>query len=163
MPGSGKSTVGVILAKSASLDFIDTDILIQRAAGRSLQELVDTDGCTSLRSIEEEVILKLDCRNHVIATGGSVVYSRSAMEHLKKDGIIVFLDVNIDTLTSRVCDYDTRGLAKLPGQTLADLFSERMSLYRKYADVTVSGAGMTQEEVCAAILKELNSKKIIPA
>ncbi len=163
MPGSGKSTVGVILAKLASLDFIDTDILIQRAAGRSLQEIVDTDGCMSLRGIEEEVILKLDCRNHVIATGGSAVYSPTAMAHLKKDGIIVFLDVNIDTLTSRVCDYNSRGLAKLPDQTLADLFEERMILYRKYADVTVNGAGMTHEKVCAAILGALKAGKMIPS
>ena len=163
MPGSGKSTVGVILAKQASLDFIDTDILIQRAAGRSLQEIVDIEGYMSLRGTEEEVILKLDSRSHVIATGGSAIYSRTAMEHLKKEGIIVFLDVNIDTLTLRVCDYDSRGLAKRPGQTLADLFAERMSLYRTYADVTVSCEGMTQEEVCATILKELIAIKIIPA
>ena len=116
MPGSGKSTVGVILAKMASLDFVDTDILIQRAAGKSLQEIVDADGYLVLRRIEEEVLLKLDCRDHVIATGGSAVYSPAAISHLKKDGVIVFLDVDIETLQSRIRNYETRGLAKRPDQ-----------------------------------------------
>jgi shikimate kinase len=153
MPGSGKSTVGVILAKMASLDFVDTDILIQRAAGKSLQEIVDADGYLVLRRIEEEVLLKLDCRDHVIATGGSAVYSPAAISHLKKDGVIVFLDVDIETLQSRIRNYETRGLAKRPDQTLEELFAERLALYREYADITISGAGITQEEVCYAILK----------
>ena len=159
MPGSGKSTVGVILAKLTSLDFIDTDILIQRAAGKSLQEIIDTDGYLVLRRVEEEALLKLDCRDHVIATGGSAVYSPAAISHLKKDGVIVFLDVDIVTLQSRVRNYETRGLAKRPDQTLEELFAERLALYREYADITISGAGLTQEEVCEAILKWVDLKK----
>jgi len=159
MPGSGKSTVGVILAKLTSLDFIDTDILIQRAAGKSLQEIIDTDGYLVLRRVEEEALLKLDCRDHVIATGGSAVYSPAAISHLKKDGVIVFLDVDIATLQSRVRNYETRGLAKRPDQTLEELFAERLALYREYADITISGAGLTQEEVCEAILKWVDLKK----
>jgi shikimate kinase len=159
MPGSGKSTVGVIMAKLASLNFIDTDILIQRFAGKPLQEIVDTDGYLALRIREEEVLLKLDCHDHVIATGGSAVYSPAAMEHLRADGLIVFLDVQIATLLSRVRDYETRGLAKRPDQTLEELFKERLILYRKYADVTVSGEGPTQDEVCAAILREVEVRK----
>jgi shikimate kinase len=160
MPGSGKSTVGVILAKLASLNFIDTDILIQRSAGKSLQEIVDTDGYLALRKMEEEVLLKLDCRDHVIATGGSAVYSTSAMEHLRRDGLIVFLDVEIATLLSRIYDYETRGLAKRPDQTLEELFNERLVLYRKYADITVSCEGLTQDEVCAAIIREIEVRKL---
>jgi len=160
MPGSGKSTVGVILARLASMDFIDTDILIQRSTGRPLQEIVDNDGHMALRKIEEEVLLSLDCRNHVIATGGSAVYSAAAMEHLKKKGVIVFLDVDLEALISRIRDYETRGLAKRPDQTLRDLFDERLSLYHKYADVVVNCAGLTQEEVCAAILLSVRAKAI---
>lgn len=158
MPGSGKSTVGVILAKMASLDFVDTDILIQRA-GKSLQEIIDADGYLVLRRIEEEVLLKLDCRDHVIATGGSAVYSPAAISHLKEDGVIVFLDVDIETLQSRIRNYETRGLAKRPEQTLEELFAERLALYREYADITISGAGLTQEEVCDAILRWIDLKK----
>lgn len=159
MPGSGKSTVGVILAKMASLDFVDTDILIQMAAGKSLQKIIDADGYLVLRRIEEEVLLKLACRNHVIATGGSAVYSPAAISHLKKDGVIVFLDVDIETLQSRIRNYETRGLAKRPDQTLEELFAERLALYRGYADITIGGAGLTQEEVCDAILKWIDLKK----
>jgi shikimate kinase len=158
MPGSGKSTVGVILAKMASLDFVDTDILIQRA-GKSLQEIIDADGYLVLRRIEEEVLLKLDCCDHVIATGGSAVYSPAAISHLKEDGVIVFLDVDIETLQSRIRNYETRGLAKRPDQTLEELFAERLALYREYADITISGAGLTQEEVCDAILRWIDLKK----
>lgn len=160
MPGSGKSTVGVVLAKLISLNFIDTDILIQRSAGKSLQEIVDIDGYLALRQMEEEVLLRLDCRDHVIATGGSAVYSPAAMEHLRADGLIVFLDVEIPTLLSRVRDYDTRGLAKRPDQTLEELFKERLILYRTYADVMVSGEGLTQDEVCMAILGEIKALKL---
>src|SRR5512147_1896103 len=106
MPGSGKSTVGVILAKLMSLGFIDTDVLIQTREGRTLQDIVDKDGFLVLRRIEEEVLLALGCRDHVIATGGSAVYSRVAMRHLKSKGIAVFLDVDLNTLKSRVHDYD---------------------------------------------------------
>jgi shikimate kinase len=154
MPGSGKSTVGVILAKLASCGFIDTDVLIQTSEGRSLQEIVDTDGYMALRKIEQEVLLHIDCRNHVIATGGSAVYSHSAMEHLKRSGLIIFLDVDIATLELRIRDFESRGLAKLPDQTLADLFRERHPLYRKYADITVACARLTHEEVCVCIIEK---------
>jgi shikimate kinase len=154
MPGSGKSTVGVILAKLASLGFADTDVLIQTLEGRSLQEIVDAEGYAALRRIEEEILLRLDCRNHVIATGGSAVYSHLAMERLKLDGMIVFLDVDMATLESRIHDFDSRGLAKRPDQTLSDLFEERRPLYVKYADIVLTCAGLTQEQVCTSIIEE---------
>lgn len=155
MPGSGKSAIGLVLAQLTSMDFVDTDSLIRETTGRSLQDIVDVEGPEAFRRIEEEVLLKLDRHDHVIATGGSAVYSSAAMAHLKKDGIIVFLDVDLATLRSRIQDYGTRGLAKRPDQTLQDLFDERLDLYRKYADVIVNCAGLTQEEICAAILRSL--------
>ena len=162
MPGAGKSTVGVILAKLTSRDFIDTDVLIQISQSRLLQDIVDTEGYMTLRRIEEEIILGLHCDQHVIATGGSAVYSPVAMEHLKSNGIIVFLDVDLPTLESRVHDYDTRGLAKRPDQTLSELFEERVILYRKYVDITVDCAGLSHEEVCAQIIKRVKTGKPTP-
>lgn len=155
MPGSGKSAIGLVLAQLTSMDFVDTDSLIRETTGRSLQDIVDVEGPEAFRRIEEEVLLQLARHNYVIATGGSAVYSSAAMAHLKKDGIIVFLDVDLATLRSRIQDYGTRGLAKRPDQTLQDLFDERLDLYRKYADVIVNCVGLTQEEICAAILRSL--------
>jgi len=159
MPGSGKSTVGVILAKLTSRDFIDTDVLIQISQGRLLQDIIDTEGYMALRRIEEVILLGLQCYNHVIATGGSAVYSHAAMEHLKSNGIVVFLDVDLSTLESRIRDFDTRGLAKRPDQSLSELFEERAILYRKYADVTVDCVDLFQEEVCAQIIKRIKTRK----
>jgi shikimate kinase len=159
MPGAGKSTVGIILAKLTSRDFIDTDVLIQISQGRFLQDVVDTEGYMALRRIEEDILLGLHCYNHVIATGGSAVYSQVAMEHLKSSGIVVFLDVDLSTLESRVRDFETRGLAKRPDQGFSDLFKERIILYRKYTDVTVDCVGLSQEEVCAQIIKRVKTGK----
>lgn len=152
MPGSGKSTVGVILAKKMMKDFVDTDILIQKSQSRPLQEIVDTEGYLALREIEEQALLTLAVGNHVISTGGSAVYGERAMAHLKANGVAVFLDVTLDTLEARVPDFSTRGLAKRPDQSFAELFAERNALYRKYADITVKCDGLTPEQVCAAIM-----------
>jgi shikimate kinase len=161
MPGSGKSTVGVILAKFMSQEFIDTDLLIQVAQSRSLQDIVDKDGCMTLRMIEEKVILGLDCNNCVISTGGSAVYSDAAMTYLKSNGVAVFLDVNLSTLQSRIRDFETRGLAKRPDQTFSDLYLERSSLYIKYADVRVDCTDLSQEEVCEAIMNHSKLRNLI--
>jgi shikimate kinase len=160
MAGAGKSTVGVILAKLTSRDFIDTDVLIQISQGRLLQTIVDTEGYMALRRIEEDIILGLHCDHHVIATGGSAVYSPAAMEHLRPNGIVVFLDVDLSTLKSRVRDFDTRGLAKRPDQSFSDLFKERITLYRKYADVIVDCADLSQEEVCAQIIRRVGTRRV---
>jgi len=155
MPGAGKSTVGVILAKLASLGFVDTDVLIQASERRSLQSIIDSQGYMALREIEERVLLGLECRCHVIATGGSAVYSPAAMAHLAVDGVIVFLDVDLATLESRALDLGRRGIAKRPDQSFAELFEERRKLYEAYADVTVECNGLTHDEVCTEILHRL--------
>jgi len=157
MPGSGKSTVGVILAKRLAFDFVDTDLLIQQADGRPLQRIVDEDGYLALRAVEERVISALTCRETVIATGGSAPYSELAMRHLGRFGTIVFLDVDLATITRRIGDYATRGLAKRPEQTLADLFVERRELYTRYADLTVAAAQPGQEAVAEEIAARLGS------
>ena len=158
MPGSGKSTVGVVLAKQTARDFTDTDVIIQTLQERSLQDIVDRDGYMVLRRIEEEVLLELSVRNHVIATGGSAVYSDAAMRHLKSDGIVVFLDTDLPTLESRVDDYGTRGLAKSPDQTFAELYKERLPLYTKYADVVVKCENLSHEGVSARIAEQLEEE-----
>ena len=155
MPGSGKSTVGVLLSKILARSFVDTDILIQTSQGRPLQEIVDTQGHMALRGIEEAVVLGLACSHHVIATGGSVPYSAKAMAHLKQHGVVVFLHVDLATLLARVADYGTRGLAKRPDQGIEDLFSERLPLYRHYADITVDCIGLNHDAVCLRIVEEL--------
>jgi shikimate kinase len=161
MPGSGKSTVGVILAKLTSLSFLDTDVLIQSSERRPLQEIVDSQGYMALRAIEERILLGIQCKGHVIATGGSAVYSHPAMERLRSDGVIVFLDVDIPTLESRVRDFATRGLAKRPDQCFADLFAERVALYKKYAEITVNCSLLTHEEACAEIIAACTKRTVI--
>ena len=137
MPGAGKSTVGVVLAKTAALEFVDTDLLIQKQTGRKLQEIINNDGIEAFLKIEGEVISKLDCKNSVIATGGSAVFSESAMNNLSRNGIIVFLDVPLDEIKCRVNNITTRGIAMKPGETLETVYNERLPLYKKYADITV--------------------------
>lgn len=153
MPGAGKSTVGIILAKMTARAFIDTDILIQLSTGRPLQEIVDTEGPLALRRIEEEVILTLAGQRQVIATGGSAAYSAAAMDHLRLNGTIVFLDLDLATLLSRMHNIHNRGIAKRPEQSMEELFEERLVLYRKYADITIATAGLSQEEVCLQIIE----------
>ena len=159
MPGAGKSTVGVILAKEAAFNFVDTDVLIQTSQGRALQDIVDTDGHLALRRIEEEILLSLNCRHHVIATGGSAVYSQKAMHHLKAAGTTIFLDADLATIRKRVHNFDTRGLAKRADQSFEDLFTERHSLYTQYADLTINCCNLSHEETCNQILAQI--KKIL--
>ena len=111
----------------------------------------------ALRKIEEDVLLDLHCANHVIATGGSAVYSHAAMVRLKSNGVVVFLDADLATLESRVNDFDTRGLAKHPDQSFSELFHERFPLYRKYAGLTIRCGDLTQAEVSKKIVQELRN------
>lgn len=155
MPGCGKSTVGVLLAKGTSRSFIDTDVAIQAREGRRLQDIIDTGGTRVFRDIEERNVLALDCRGHVIATGGSVVYSEKAMAHLKSSGVAVYLHLPFDRLEKRITNLDSRGVVMEPDQTLRDLFDERLPLYRRHADVTIDCTDLTHEQVVDAVVKAL--------
>lgn len=155
MPGSGKSTVGVLLAKRVARNFVDTDLLIQAAEGRSLQEIVDTEGYAALRGIEERVLSDVELDHHVIATGGSAVYSDKAMRHLNARGQVVFLNVSLATVKTRIGDFSLRGISKRPDQTLADLFDERYALYSRYADITIDCDLLSHDQACDAIEAQL--------
>jgi shikimate kinase len=157
MPGAGKSTVGVILAKELCREFLDTDVLIQTKENVTLQYIVDTHGYLQLRAIEERTILGVSCQNHVIATGGSAVYSEAAMEHLKKDGVVIFLEISYEEIFRRISNFGTRGLARKPDQSIEDLFMERAELYKKYADIRLFSDGMNQEMVVADLKKRLHA------
>ena len=159
MPGSGKSTVGVILAKMLAKSFLDTDILIQNREMRTLQDIVDREGHMALRRVEERVLLDVDCRDTVIATGGSAAYSEPAMRHLQDIGTVVFLHTDLDTLQRRIGNYHTRGLAKRPEQSFEDLFAERLQLYRRYAEVVIETSLLGQEEVSELIMARLLERK----
>lgn len=137
MPGAGKSTVGVVLAKRKGFRFLDSDLLIQETHGALLHELITKYGTDGFLKIEEEVNASIKGKGMVVATGGSVVYGQSAMEHFKKIGTIVYLKLSCGTIRERLGDLDERGVALREGQTLEDLYRERIPLYEKYADVTI--------------------------
>ncbi len=152
MPGVGKSTAGVLLAKRLAREFVDTDVMLQAAEGRRLQGIIDSDGLMFFRGLEERHVLALHCRRQVIATGGSVVYSRQAMEHLADGGCIVHLELPLDELRQRLTDLDSRGVVMAPGDTLADLYAERMPLYRRWADTTIPCKNLNHDQVVDAII-----------
>lgn len=137
MPGSGKSTIGVVLAKVLGYDFIDSDLLIQRQTKRLLWQIMEEDGIDGFNEIEERVNSAIETTNSVIATGGSVVYGEKAMKHLGEIGTIVYLNVSYQTLKDRLGDLKKRGVVLKPGQNLKDLYQERSVLYEKYADITI--------------------------
>lgn len=151
MPGCGKSTVGVILAKRLGRNFVDTDLLIQVAQERTLQAIVDAEGFEGFCQIEEQALLRLAVEKHVIATGGSVVYSEAGMRHLQSLGTIIFLQARLATIEPRLTNAATRGIALKPGQTLGELYDERNILYRRWAEITIPCDGLIPEEVCQQI------------
>ncbi len=157
MPGAGKSTLGVLLAKELALDFVDTDVLIQLREGKTLQVIMDESDYLNLRRIEGEVIADADLPNHVIATGGSAVYSEEGMSNLQRLGPVVFLNCSADELRRRIHNYESRGIAKAPGQSFEELFAERQALYRKYADITVDCDGRDLQQVLDQVLQELEA------
>ena len=155
MPGAGKSTVGVILAKTQGMNFIDTDIAIQEKSKRPLQEIIDTDGPGAFKTIEEETILSLDCHHAVIATGGSVVFSRRAMEYLKSGGVVVYLKISFEEMEKRLRNITTRGLVLSRGETLHEMYTERTPLYEKYADITIDCEKEDFEVIVKKIIADL--------
>ncbi|MGD2063832.1 MAG: shikimate kinase [Nitrospirota bacterium] len=156
MPGAGKSTCGVLLAKALSRPFIDTDVWIQSLEGCRLQEIIDGRGLVAMRAVEERRVLELDIHGHVVATGGSVVYSQAAMHHLKATGEVIFLQVGVELLHQRLGDAAERGIVRAPGQSFDELYAERLPLYRRYADHTIACNGLDHEGVVAAVLQALD-------
>jgi shikimate kinase len=154
MPGAGKSTVGVVLAKRLGLGFIDTDLLIQMRSSRLLQEVIDNDGLAAFRDLEERTLCEFDICNAVIATGGSAVYSEASMRHLAGIGTIVFLDVPLVELELRLKNMATRGVVIDPGSTLADLYAERLPRYRQWAQLTIDASAKNLEEVAEDICQK---------
>lgn len=157
MPGAGKSTIGVVLAKLSGRRFVDTDLNIQVHAGETLQQILEHKGYRYLRALEQEVLLDIQLDQAIIATGGSVVYSEPAMQRLKIAGPVVYLEANIATLEKRIAAAPLRGIACGPGQNFADIFAERTPLYRRYADLIVDADAGTPEAVATTILQKLQS------
>lgn len=155
MSGAGKSTLGVLLAKALGKSFTDTDLRIQQREGRLLQEIIDSDGVDAFLSAEESAVLSVTDENSVIATGGSVVYSEAAMQHLRSDGTVVYLRVSFEELTERLSNITTRGIVFKNGSDLAGVYAERLPLYEKYADITVDCTGRSIEESVFEIIEKL--------
>ena len=151
MPGAGKSTIGIILAKNLGLGFIDTDVLIQINQQKTLQQIIDESDHLQLRAIEEEEVLKINIENHVIATGGSVVYSEKTMAHLLGISKTIFLEIDFEEIKNRIHNFKTRGIAKANNQSFKELFRERQILYKKYAEITIDCNVLDQEELAAQI------------
>lgn len=155
MPGVGKSTVGVVLAKALGYQFVDADLLIQEAEGKLLSELIEEHGTDGFIEIENRVNSQIQTHRSVIATGGSVVYGKEAMEHLKSIGTVVYLKQNLRVLQRRLRNLKGRGVVLKEGQTLVDLYKERTVLYEKYADITVDQYKQSIEQTLKAVQKAL--------
>ena len=147
MPGCGKSTVGVVLAKALAMDFVDSDLVIQKEMGMKLSQLIDLHGDDGFRAIENRINAELNVDNSVIATGGSVVYGEDAMRHLKEIGTVIYLKLSCNTIADRLGDLHARGVTIKPGWTLQDLYNERVPLYEKWVDITVDCEHMMLREV----------------
>ncbi len=161
MPGVGKSTIGVILAKVLGYQFLDADLVIQEKEGKLLREIIEEVGTEGFIQVENRVNASIDVAKTVIATGGSVVYGKEAMEHLKEIGTVVYLQVPFDILEKRLSDIKGRGVVLREGQTLYDLFMERTPLYEKYADIFISEENLNVEQTVELLtekLMNLNSK-----
>ena len=156
MPGVGKSTVGVILAKMIGYQFTDADLLIQKQEGKLLHEIIAEKGTDGFIEIEERVNASIEASHTIIATGGSVVYGKKAMEHLSCIGTVVYLKVPYDTLEKRLEDIKGRGMVLKEGQTLRTLYDERTPLYEKYADIEISEDGLNVEQTVEKLLERLN-------
>jgi len=155
MPGAGKSTIGVILAKVLGLQFIDSDLLIQEQEQCVLKDIIERDGLEGLIKIEEQVNSEINMERCVIATGGSVIYGARAMEHLREIGVVVYIRLGYETISNRLGNIKQRGVVFREGQTLKSLYEERCPLYEKYAHVIVDGEGLGIEEVMEKIASVL--------
>ncbi len=157
MAGAGKSTLGAQLAKTLKLDFVDTDVLIQISEKEALYKILKDRGFLKWKEIEENILLKLDLQNHVIATGGSAIYSEAGMLKLKSLGTVIFLDVPLDELLNRIGDYSHRGIASDPNKRFADIYAERLPLYKEYADRIIDCGTQFQSEILEELLRSVQS------
>ena len=155
MPGCGKSTIGVILAKTIGVGFVDTDLIIQQRENRLLQDIIDIDGIDAFLDCEENAVKTVECDNTVIATGGSVVYREEAITHLKKNGKIFYLNVPLDEIKNRLNNISTRGIAANKNDSIDNIFIEREPLYKKYADVIIDLTDSTVEQAVEEICKKI--------
>lgn len=158
MPGAGKSTAGVLLAKSLGYGFVDTDLLLQNKYNDLLQNIINTKGIEKFLSFEEKLIASLCCKSTVIATGGSVVYSELAMQHLCQIGMIVYIDVPLTCLKKRLNNISTRGIVLPDGYTIDDLYNERLPLYKRYGEITVNSGKNSVEELIEKIISMLKEQ-----
>ncbi len=153
MPGAGKSTVGVLLAKAMNYEFLDTDITIQKENGKKLYEIINEKGLEEFLQIENDTLSRVDVTNTVVATGGSAIFGKDAMEHLKSIGHIVYIRLSLGEIVRRVNNIKTRGIAMKKGKTMEDVYKERTPLYEKYADIIVDAEDTTIEEAVELIMK----------
>lgn len=155
MPGVGKSTIGVVIAKIEGYHFIDADIVIQQQEGRLLKDIIGSEGVEGFIQIENRVNASIEGKGAVIATGGSVIYGEEAMKHYKEIGKIVYLKLSYDELKGRLGDIKNRGVVLKEGQNLKMLYEERCPLYEKYADVVIDETGLNVEETIEKVIQEL--------
>lgn len=151
MPGAGKSTVGVVLAKNMGYRFIDSDLVIQDAYGKLLHELIEEHGVEGFWEIENKANMGLDAQKSIIATGGSVIYGKEAMEHLSEIGTVVYLKLSYEEIEERLGDLNARGVTLKPGQSLKELYEERTPMYEKYAHVTIECDGKMIRDIVKEI------------
>lgn len=158
MPGAGKSTLGVVLAKILGYEFIDADLLIQGKLDKTLQKIIDACGPDGFIEVENEVLCALSATHAVIATGGSAVYSDEAMRHLSSIGTVVYLKVSYEELESRLGGLHERGVVMKNGMgmSLADLYEERSPLYDKYADLTIDIDGLSVRDAARRLVDQLS-------
>lgn len=152
MPGAGKSTCGVLAAKILLKNFFDTDLLIQSIESKRLQQIIDEKGVAEFKKAEEQAVLSLDIKGTVIATGGSVVYSEKAMRHLKSMGKIIYMHLSYEEMKGRIKNLSTRGIVLENGETLLDMYNERLPLYKKYADHVIDCDGNSIDDTVAEIV-----------
>lgn len=160
MPGVGKSTLGVILAKIIGCEFIDTDLVIQKKCGTLLKDIISEKGVDGFIDTENRICAKIEASNSVIATGGSVIYGKDAMEHLRTIGTVVYLRQSFDTINKRLSDIKGRGVVLKEGQTLHDIFLERSPLYEKYAHIICDMTEDGIEENLNIVLKSIKSSEL---
>ena len=155
MPTSGKSTVGVMLAKEICFDFLDTDILLQRREKKMIQKILDEDGLDAFYKIEEDALCVVDADETVISTGGSAVYSAKGMENVCKNATVIYLELPLEEVYQRIENLHSRGIAGLSHKHFSKIYLERKALYEKYADITINAAGLNKDQLLKKILKAI--------